>query len=309
MKKKILVLGSANIDLLLRIPRFHAPGETLAGEDLVTAFGGKGANQAVAAKLLGANVSFAAKLGDDPNGKSYRQYLLERGFDPRFLLHDKKTPTGAAVIEIGPGGENRIIVSPGANGTFSPGDLKKMADAWKKTEIFVAQLEIPLETVRTGLDLARRQGALTILNPAPARPLPSKILSLVDFLAPNEIETRLMTGREIKREEDLSKAAGEFLKRGVKNVVITLGERGVFFKNRFEEMRLEAFKIKAVDTTACGDAFVGALAWGLAEGRGIEEGLIFASACGALTATQLGAQPSLPSRREVEDFLRKRGQP
>jgi len=309
VKKKILVLGSANIDLLLRIPRFHAPGETLTGEDLITAFGGKGANQAVAAKLLGANVSFAAKFGDDPNGKSYSRYLCGKGFDPRFLLRDKKSPTGAAVIAIGPDGENRIIVSPGANGVVSPAALLRLANAWKEAEIFVSQLEIPLETVRAGLDLARRQGALTILNPAPARPLSSKILSLVDFLVPNEIETRLMTGREIKREEDLSKAAAEFLKKGVRNVVITLGERGVFFKNRLEEMRLEAFKIKAVDTTACGDAFVGALAWGLAEGKGIEEGLIFASACGALTATQLGAQPSLPSRREVEDFLRKRGKP
>jgi ribokinase len=306
VKKKVLVLGSANIDYVLRIPRFHAPGETLTGKDLITAFGGKGANQAVAARLLGAKASFVSKLGEDLQGKSYRRYLRRRGFDPRFLLQGKKTPTGVAVIEISPDGENRIIVSPGANGTLSPADLEKTAKAWQKVNVFVSQLEIPLETVRAGLEMAKKQGALTILNPAPAKPLPYKILSLVDFLVPNETETRLLTGKEIKKEEDLSKAGSELIKGGVGNVVITLGERGVFFKNRQEEIRMEAFKIKAVDTTASGDAFVGALAWGLAEGKSIEEGLIYAGAAGALTATRLGAQSSLPSRREVEGFLKKR---
>jgi ribokinase len=306
MRKKVLVIGSANVDFILRIPRFHRAGETITGENLTTAFGGKGANQAIAAKRLGSEVTFLSTMGEDAHGKAYRKYLVRSGFKGEFLLTDPKSPTGIALIEIIPEGENRIIVSPGANQTLSSRHLKKAAKAWEGARVFVAQLEIPLETVQAGLELAQRKEVLTILNPAPARALSSRILSQVDFLVPNETEAQEITGKKIKSEEDLAKAAAKLLGRGVKNVVITLGEKGVFFKNRYEEIRVDAFRVKAVDTTAAGDAFVGALAWGLAEGRDIEDVLLHATAAGALTTTRLGAQPSLPTIAEVKKFLTER---
>ena len=306
MTRRILVIGSANVDFILRIPRFHKAGETITGENLTTAFGGKGANQAIAVKRLGGEVTFLTAMGEDAHGKAYRKYLVQNGFNRKFLLTDRKMPTGMAFIEVVPEGENRIIVSPGANRTLSPLHLKKAAKIWAGVRVFVAQLETPLETVQAGLEMARRRGILTILNPAPARSLSSRTLSKVDFLVPNETETQEITGKRINGEEDLAKAAAKLLGRGVKNVVITLGGKGVFFKNRYEEIRMEAFRVKAVDTTAAGDAFVGALAWGLAEGRDVEDVLLHANAAGALTATRLGAQPSLPTIAEVRKFQRDR---
>lgn len=306
MDKGILVVGSANVDFILRIPRFHNAGETITGEDAVTAFGGKGANQAMAAKRLGGAVTFLAAVGGDAQGKAYRKYLVRSGFRSKFLLTERKKPTGMALIEIAPGGENRIIVSPGANGALSPRHLNKAGRAWEGVGVFVTQLESPLETVEAGLVAAKKKGILTILNPAPAGSLTSRILSMVDFLAPNETEAQEITGVKIKGEEGLSKAASALLRRGVKNVVITLGEQGAYFKNRHEEIRVEAFRVKAVDTTAAGDAFVGTLAWGLAQERDMEDVLIWANAAGALTAIRLGAQPSLPTIAEVRKFLRAR---
>jgi ribokinase len=306
MGKKILVIGSANVDFILKIPRFHEAGETIQGEDAVTAFGGKGANQAVAARRLGGAVDFLTALGDDAHGKAYRKYLVRSGFKEKFLLAEAKKPTGMALIEIVPNGENRIIVSPGANGALSPLRLKRAGQVWKGAGVLVAQLETPMETVRAALETAKRKGIPTILNPAPARPLSRKILSTVDYLVPNEMEAEEITGVKIRGERGLSKAASELLSRGAKNVVITLGEKGTYFKNRQEEIRVEAFRVKAVDTTAAGDAFVGTLAWGLEQGMDMEEVLIHANAAGALAATRLGAQPSLPTIAEVRKFLRKR---
>jgi len=307
MAKGILVLGSANMDYILKIPRFHKAGETIAGEDVITTFGGKGANQAIAVKRLGGRVALLAAVGGDANGKAYREYLIRSGFRQKFLLTERKTPTGMALIEIVPEGENRIIVSPGANRALSPLHLKKLGKGWEGVGIFVAQLETPLETVRAGLEMARRKGIITILNPAPAQALSSLTLSKVDFLVPNETEAQEITGKKIDGEVDLAKAASMMLRRGVKNVVITLGRKGVFFMNRSGAIRVEAFRVKAVDTTAAGDAFVGALAWGLAEGKDIEEVLVHANAAGALAATRLGAQPFLPTISAVKKFLRERG--
>jgi len=306
MGKRILVIGSANVDFILRIPRFHKAGETILGEDAVTAFGGKGANQAVAAKRLGGTVDFLTTLGEDAQGKAYRKYLIRSGFKAKSLLTEPKKPTGMALIEIVPGGENRIIVSPGANGAFSPRCLKEAGQVWKGVGVLVVQLETPLKTVRAALDAGKRKGILTILNPAPARVLSSHILSLVDYLVPNEIEAQEIAGVKIKGEEGLSKAASELIRRGAKNVIITLGEKGAYFKNRLEELRVKAFRVKAVDTTAAGDAFVGTLAWGLAQGMDTENVLLHANAAGALTAARLGAQPSLPTIAEIRRFLRKR---
>jgi len=268
MSKKILVLGSSNIDLILKISRFHQPGETIIGENLVTAFGGKGANQAIAARRLGGNVALITKLGDDHYGKSYRHYLIQNGLPLKCLLKDKKLPTGVALIELNPKGENRIIVSP-------------------------------------GLEMAKEHGALTLLNPSPSIRLSSDILSAVDFLVPNELEAQFLTGLKMKCERDIPKIAKRLLDHGVKNVVITLGSKGLFFKNQIEKIWMKAFSVNVVDTTAAGDAFMGALACGLAENRPIRDILKFANGAGALATTKLGAQPSLPFKKELEKFLLK----
>lgn len=305
MKGRILVMGSSNIDFILRVPRFPNPGETITGENLVTAFGGKGANQAIAARRLGGKVLFLTKLGNDSFGESYRKYLSDHGLPSRFLLQDKKLPTGAAAIELIPRGENRIVVSPGANGSLSVRDLQKHPDLWQGIKVFVTQLETPLDTVAKGLLLARKKGSLTILNPAPVIPLPARVLSLVDFLVPNEWEAQSLSGMKMKGKKDLPRIAQRLLDRGVKNVVITLGAQGLYFKNRDEEIWMDAFRVKAVDTTAAGDAFMGGLARGLAAEKSVGEALKMANAAGALAATRLGAQPSLPNRMELKRFLER----
>jgi ribokinase len=305
MKRRILVMGSSNVDLILRVPRFPNPGETITGENLVTAFGGKGANQAIAARRLGGKVLFLTKLGNDSFGESYREYLTDNGLPSRFLLQDKTLPTGVAIIELIPRGENRIIVSPGANASLSVKNLQKHQDAWNGVGVFVVQLETPMNTVQEGLLLARKNGSFTILNPAPAAPLSPGISSLVDFLVPNEWEAQSLSGIKMKGKKDLPRIAQKLLDRGVKNVVITLGAHGLYFKNRDEEIWMDAFRVKAVDTTAAGDAFMGALACGLAVQKSIGQALKMANAAGALATTRLGTQPSLPNRLELKRFLER----
>jgi ribokinase len=307
MWNRILVLGSSNVDFVLRVPRFAETGETITGANLETALGGKGANQAMAIRKLEGRVSFMTKLGNDQLGRTYRQYLVQNGMNPKYLLRDARTPTGVAFIEVGPRGENKIVVSPGSNGTFSVRDLKSNAAAWKGIRAFVTQFEIPLPAVRAGLIMARQQGAVTLLNPSPAFPLPVNILSMVDFIVPNEREAEVLSGVKIRSRGDLPRIAGCLLEKGVGNVVITLGDEGVFFKNREREIRIQAIPVKAVDTTAAGDAFMGALACGIVEGKSIREALGWANAAGALATTKMGAQPSLPRRRVLGKFFKNSG--
>ncbi len=305
LKDKILVLGSSNIDLIFRIPRLHHPGETIVGENLATVFGGKGSNQAIASKRLGGKVILITKLGDDHYGQSYYRYLIKNGLDQQWILKDKRLPTGLALIELDPKGENRIIVSPGANRSLSARDLKRSDPFWKEIGVFVTQLEIPITTVKAGLKKAKQQGVLTLLNPSPLIQLSSDILSSVDFLVPNEWEAQYLTGLKMERRKDIQKMADRLLDMGTKNVVITLGSRGLFFKNEKEAIWMEAFQVNAVDTTAAGDAFMGGLACGLADHKPLREVLRFANGAGALATTKLGAQPSLPSRRSLDQFLFK----
>ena len=303
MRKKILVLGNSNVDFVFKIPRFHHPGETILAESLVTFFGGKGANQAITAKRLGGNVHFITKVGNDLYGKSYRHHLIKNGLDQKLILKDKKLPTGMAVIELTPKGENRIIAFLGANGSLSVNDLKRLERYWKGVGVFVTQLEIPFPTVEKGLKMAKEEGALTLLNPSPPVQLPSHVLSSVDFIVPNEVEAQYLTGIKLKGDREIRKMAEKFLDQGVKNVVITLGSKGLFFKNRSEEVWMNAFKVNVIDTTAAGDAFLGALASGLSENKPIREVLRFANGAGALATTKLGAQPSLPLKKDLNRFL------
>jgi ribokinase len=304
MGKKILILGNCNIDFVFKIPRFHHPGETILAETQDTFFGGKGANQAITAKRLGGDVHFITKVGSDLYGKSYRQYLIKNGLDRKLILEDRKLPTGMAVIELTPKGENRIVASLGANSSLSLKDLKRLHPCWRGVEVFVTQLEIPLPTVERGLRLAKDRGATTLLNPSPPAQLSPRLFSLVDFIVPNEMEAQSLTGIKWKGDQDIRRMAEKLLKMGVRNVVITLGPKGFFFKSRREELWMNAYRVKVIDTTAAGDAFLGALATGLAENKPIQEALRFANAAGALATTKLGAQPSLPLRRELLSFLK-----
>ena len=194
MAKKILVLGNSNVDFVFRIPRFHDPGETILAESLETFFGGKGANQAITAKRLGGNVQFITKVGNDHYGNAYRHHLIGSGFNRKLILEDKKLPTGTAAIELTTKGENRIIAFLGANGSLSVRGIRGLKRNWREVGVFVTQLEIPFPTVERGLKMAKDQGALTLLNPSPPISLPSRLLSTVDFIVPNEVEAQLLTG-------------------------------------------------------------------------------------------------------------------
>ncbi len=303
MENKILVLGNSNVDFVLRIPRFHHAGETMLAESMGTFFGGKGANQAITIKRLGGNVQFVTKVGNDHYGKTYRRYLIESGLRRKLILEDKKLSTGTAVIELTPKGENRIITFLGANSSLSVSDLKRLKQHWNGISVFVTQLEIPVLTVERGIKMAKDEGAITLLNPSPPFRLPSKILSLVDYIVPNESEAQLLTGIKWRRDQEIRYIAAGLLDMGVKNVVITLGSKGLFFKNRAEEFWMKAFRVKVVDTTAAGDAFLGGLATALSEKRPIREALRFANGAGALATMKMGAQPSLPFRKELDRFL------
>jgi ribokinase len=304
MGNKILILGNCNVDFVFKIPRFHHPGETILADSQGIFFGGKGANQAITAKRLGGNVCFITKVGNDLYGKSYRQHLIKNGLDRKLILEDRKLPTGMAMIELTPKGENRIVVSLGANSSLSRKDLERLQSCWRGVEVFVTQLEIPLPTVERGLRLAKDRGSLTLLNPSPPAQLSSRLFTLVDFIVPNEMEAQSLTGIKWKGDQDIRRMAEKLLKLGARNVVITLGSRGLFFKSRNEELWMDAFKVNVIDTTAAGDAFLGSLATGLAENKPIQEALRFANAAGALATTKLGAQPSLPFRRELLSFLK-----
>jgi ribokinase len=231
--------------------------------------------------------------------------LIKHGLDQKLILEDDKLPTGTAVIELTPKGENRIIAFLGANSSLSVNDLRRLERHWRGVDVFVTQLETPLPTVERGLRMAKEEGALILLNPSPPVHLPSSILSLVDFIVPNELEAQFLTGVKWKGKREIRKTANRLLKRGIKNVVITLGPKGLFFKNRSEELWMGAFRVNVIDTTAAGDAFLGALATSLSENKPIQEALIFANGAGALATTKLGAQPSLPTRRELEAFLNR----
>ncbi len=304
MAKKILVIGSSNIDIITRISHFPKPGETILG-DVITSFGGKGANQAIASKRFGGSVIFLTKLGNDHYGRSYLNYLVKEGLPRKWIFRDDKISTGMAFIEVTNQGENRIIVSPGANGSLSRKDLKEFLPFWKGIGVFITQLEIPFETVRMAVEIAKQRGSITLLNPSPPLLLSRDIFPLVDFLIPNEEEAQTLSEIPLKNERDIPKIGKKLLNMGVKNVIITLGEKGLFFKNHEEEIWLEAFRVKTIDTTGAGDAFIGAFAFALSENKTIRESLIFANASGALAVTKLGAQSSLPSKRSLNLFLQK----
>lgn len=302
----IVVLGSLNIDLVARVPRFPAAGETLTGSDFKTVPGGKGANQAVAAARLGTRVAMVGRVGDDVFGGSLREGMQRDGVD---ITHVEVTPgvsTGTALIHVDDRAENTIVIIPGANGKLTPDDVDRLSGVIAGTKVLMLQLEVPLETVVRAAETAKKAGVTVILDPAPARELPAELLELVDIITPNETEASILTGRTVSDARTAKLAAVDLLRTGVGTVLVKLGARGALLAagNTFEPM--DGFAVQAVDTTAAGDAFGGGLATALVEGRSLQEAVVFANAVGALATTRFGAQTSMPTRQEVEEFLRQR---
>jgi ribokinase len=317
----ILVIGSINADLVVRAPRFPAPGETIQGEELHTFPGGKGANQAVAAARLGATVSMLGRVGRDEFGDFLINSLKENKVNIQ-LIQRGHASTGAAIIVVDSNGQNSIVLSPGANANVTPADVENAS--FRTFGLLLLQLEIPLETVLSAARRARENGVRTILNPAPARPLTDELIGLADYIIPNETELSQLTAMPVIDMASAEKAARALMQRGAKNVIVTLGENGALLLTGANTEHIPAFKVKAVDTTAAGDAFIGGFAVKLLARRRdsliptnaqesasyakhIEEAVRYGCACGALAVTKAGAQPSLPAKEEVEKLFRRAG--
>ena len=301
----ILVVGSSNTDMIIKLDRIPRPGETLLGGAFVTAAGGKGANQAVGAARAGGKVTFIARVGQDMFGDQAVAGFIKDGIVVDHVTRDKTNPSGVALIFVGKDGENSIAVAGGANAKLSPADVRKAKAAIAGASVLVMQLETPLESVQAAADLAAKAGVRVILNPAPAQPLPDKLLKCVSILTPNETEAELLTGITVTDTASAASAAAKLRARGVQTVIITLGARGAFVATENGGQLVPGFKVKAVDTTAAGDIFNGALAVALGEGKPLKQAVRFANAAAAISVTRLGAQLSAPARREIEKFLKK----
>jgi len=311
---KIVVVGSFNMDLVVRLPVIPRPGETLLGGVFATHPGGKGSNQAVAAARLGGDVVMIGRVGADLFGDQLLAMAAAERIDTRFVGIDPDAATGVALIQVDDQGQNSIAVASGANFRLT---AAAVAEAWAQIEgidLLVMPLETPLETIVTAARLARQAGARVVLNPAPAQHLAPELLRTVDLLIPNEYEAALMTGIEIHSLQDAREAAARLLQSGAGSVIVTLGSRGALIAEAAQPdgphfTHVPAFSVKPVDTTAAGDAFIGGLAVALGEGRTLPAAATFASAAAAIAVTRVGAQPSLPNRAEVDEFLRTRPSP
>ena len=304
MRARIVVMGSLNMDLVVGAPKIPAPGETVIGGDLQTFPGGKGANQAVAAARLGAQVAMVGRVGDDAFGAQLKQTLENDGVDLAYVQNTAVTPSGVALIVVDAAGQNSIVVASGANMRLTPADVEAAAPAIRAADVLVLQLESPLETVQRAAELARAHGVTVILNPAPARPLPPELLALVDVIIPNESETAALTGLPVTSADELTAAADRLRAQGVGMVILTLGARGALLATAGGVRRFPAFPVdQVVDTTAAGDAFVGGLATAVAEKQPLDAAIAWGNAAGALAVTRAGAQPSLPTRAAVEALL------
>lgn len=295
---KILVVGSINMDLVVRVPHAPVPGETVLGGDFQTFPGGKGANQAVAAARMGGDVTMVGRVGNDEFGNALIQGLVEDKVKTTYVIKDSGAKTGIAMIAVADDGENSIVVASGANMAVTVEDVEKASDMVDETDLVLIQLECPKQVVAAAIELAHAHQVPVVLNPAPAQPLSEELLAHIEVLTPNENELMRLTG-----EDELEDGIQTLLSWGVKNVVITLGAKGARVVNATTDKHIPAFMITAVDTTASGDAFNGALAVALAEGKTIVEAVHYGAAAGALAATKFGAQPSLPNRKEVEELL------
>jgi ribokinase len=306
MGKRILVVGSINLDLVVSTNRIPQIGETITGKDFQTFFGGKGANQAVGVARLGYPVSMIGRVGNDEFGRSLRRALSLAGVQAQAVRVTSQTPSGVALITVESQGRNSIVVIPGANGKLTPWDIRRELALVRSAGLILSQLEIPLETVDYLAAAAARFGIPFVLDPAPAQKLPSSLLKRVAWLTPNETEAGILCGAspDAVTTESARKVAKSLLKRGPQNIALKLGSRGVYWASGNGESFVPAFKVQAVDSTAAGDAFNAGLAVSLMKGAEPPEAVRFASAVAALSVTRAGAQPSMPTAREVSRFLK-----
>jgi ribokinase len=308
MGSRIVVVGSSNTDMIVKVPQLPKPGETVLGGEFSSAAGGKGANQAVAAARAGGDVTLVARVGDDPFGRQATAGFADNGIDVQYVFVDSDAPSGVALIVVDERGENSIAVASGANARLTRQDVMAAEDAIASADVVVVQLETPLDAVQTAASLASGHGARVVLNPAPAQPLGPEILRHVSVLTPNETEAELLTGVEVASDTGVLTAAETLHAAGVESVLITLGSRGVFVSDSTHRELVPGFTVEAVDATAAGDVFNGALAVALAEGRVLTEAARFANAAAALAVTRLGAQTSVPTRDEIQLLLESRAE-
>ena len=303
----LVVLGSINADHILNLESFPAPGETLMGSQYQVAFGGKGANQAVAAGRSGAKIAFIACTGDDDTGERVRKQLACDNIDIAPVSVIAGESTGVALIFVNGEGENVIGIHAGANAALTVDLVEAQRERIANASALLMQLESPIESVLAAAKIARENQTLVALNPAPARELSDELLSLLDIITPNETEAEKLTGVRVDNEADAARAAKVLHDKGIKTVLITLGSRGVWASINGEGSRIPGFKVQAIDTIAAGDTFNGALITALLEEKPLAEAIRFAHAAAAIAVTRKGAQPSVPWRKEIDDFLRQQG--
>ena len=302
---KIVVIGSSNTDMIIQVPRIPRPGETILGGKFLSAAGGKGANQAVAAARAGGEVTFIACLGQDVIGSEAIAGFKKDGIDIHCITRDPDLPSGVALIFVGEDGENSIAVAGGANMALTPEKIHQNREIIQSADILVMQLESPLDSVEAASGLAFEKHIPVVLNPAPAQSLADELLKKISVLTPNESEAELLTGVIVTEIDSARKAASLLHKKGVEQVIITMGSQGAFVSSPLLEAMVSGFQVEPVDTTAAGDVFNGTLAVALAEAMPLERAVRFANAAAAISVTRLGAQPSAPRRSEIETFLQK----
>jgi ribokinase len=299
MAPKILVLGSLNLDLVLRVVRMPEAGETLASDGSATFCGGKGANQAVACARMGAAVSMIGRIGDDPAGLALRSALREDGIVLEGVETTEQCSSGVAVIVLTPDGQNRILLAAGANARLSPADVAANAALFDRAGLLVCQLEVPLETVEAAIAAAAARRVPVLLNPAPARTLPADLFGRIDYLVPNESEATILTGIDVRDAASAEMAARALRDRGVRCAIITLGASGILIADARGYRHMPALPAEVVDTTAAGDSFIGGFAAGIAEGADVDEAARLGLRVARLCVGRAGAQASLPYRREL----------
>ncbi len=302
-QQEILVIGSFMMDLVVRTPRVPEEGETIIGISFNRFPGGKGANQAVAASRLGGKVAMAGKLGEDGFGDIFLSVLAEEGIDAAHVLRDGQAATGIGSITLDEAGNKRIVVVPGANMHYTVEELREIEAVIAQSGIVMLQLEMDLAVICEAVNLAHKHNVPVLLNPAPAQKLPDELLAKVTYLTPNETEAKILSGIEVTDAATAAEAAQALRAKGVKNVVITLGDKGALVAGEEGTQHVPGFAVQAVDTVAAGDAFNGAMALAVVRGESLAKAARFANAVGALAVTRPGAIPSLPTRSEVDKFL------
>jgi ribokinase len=302
-RAKIVVVGSSNTDMAVKTPHIPKPGETIMGGDFMMVSGGKGANQAVAAARLGAEVTLVARVGSDVFGNRAVASIGATGVNTQYIVHDDFFPSGVALINIAKNGQNSIVVAPGANALLSPADVDAARPAIEACHMVILQFEIPLETVAHTIRLAKELGKIVIVNPAPAQTLPDGFLNGVDIITPNEIEAAMLLGISLDSRFNGKSAAAALLEMGVGAAVVTMGSEGAIAATPGRIQQIPPKRVKVVDTTAAGDCFAGALACALGEECELGPAIRFANAAASLSVTRLGAQTSMPLRQEVEEFI------